>query len=156
MKPTTFIPYLLAFSTLCLTGCGTSRPARLYVLHAPASIPVQAIHHEHLQGVYISLVRVRIPKHLDRPTVITQTDEVELAYSEYARWAGPLADNIEEVLLSNLTTLLPGTVVAIQVKVGRSHLGVNLRIDGHRAELQNRSLADPRLDAIDEHGDFAG
>lgn len=103
--------FLLVLVLAWLSGCAATQPARLYVLSAPGNVPVQAMHREHLQNVSIAVTRVRIPEHLDRPAIVTQAGDVELAYSEFHRWGGPLADNLAEVLALDLGTLLPGAIV---------------------------------------------
>jgi uncharacterized lipoprotein YmbA len=49
---------------------------------------------------------VELPKYLDRPSIITQVGNNELTFSEFHRWAGPLDDNIRQVLIENLSRKL--------------------------------------------------
>ena len=112
MKDPRFLPCLLAaIAAVMSSGCGATQPARLYVLRTPDPIPVRAIHHEHLQGAQIAVATVRIPKHLDRPSIVTQAGHYELAHSEFQRWGSPLSDNLTEVLTDSLTALLPGSLI---------------------------------------------
>lgn len=101
---------LVVVSTL-LTGCASTPPSRTYILSSLADRPTPRVSPTPLDEVAISIARVHIPKHLDRPSIVTQQDEVELAISEFHRWGQPLADNIGDVLQLNLTGLLPGSLV---------------------------------------------
>ena len=104
--------YLIAVAVLLLNGCATTPPAELYLLHAPDQIAITIQTPEHLQGVRIAIQPIRIPKYLDRPPIITQSEsKTRMVYSEFHRWAEPLADNLQDVLVQNLSNQLPGSVI---------------------------------------------
>ncbi len=98
-------------------GCGTSAPSRYYMLKPAGNIPVHTIHHEHLQGLKVVVAPAIIPKHLDRPVLVAFSGEHELVYSEFERWAEPLADNVTRVLIGNLDQLLAGAHVVSKALV---------------------------------------
>lgn len=104
---------LLAFGG-GLTGCAVSQPARLYVV--PATVEFEAMPEipEHLRGARVALARIRIPTFLDRAPIVTRVSGGEITYSEFDRWGGPLANNLEDVLCANLGTLLPDSFVALE------------------------------------------
>ena len=92
-----------------LTGCASTQQAKLYVLHSPQIKVEQA---KSPAQVKIVLNKVRLPKHLDRPSIMTHKNKSELHYSEFRRWASPLEDELTRVISLNLSQLLGSSTVA--------------------------------------------
>lgn len=117
MKSVLVMSVVSALAVLCNSGCGTTAPSRYYVLAPGENIPVNLVHHEHLQDLKVVVVPAIIPKHLDRPVLVAYSGDHELVYSEFERWAEPLADNVTRVLVGNLEQLLAGAHVASKALV---------------------------------------
>lgn len=94
-----------------LSGCASSQSARLYVL-TPISVPPgEASASPRLQGAHIAVSRTSIPKYLDRPSIVTRKAGVELSYSEFQRWGESLEENLTDVMVMNLGSLMPSSTV---------------------------------------------
>jgi len=99
------IPMLaLAVAAATLAGCGTTQPARFYMLNAQCESPVAV---QSTSQYVIGLLPVTVPGYLDRPQIVTRTHANELKLHEFSRWGEDMGDNIVAVLRDNLKTLLP-------------------------------------------------
>jgi len=94
--------------SFALSGCGSSRPAKVYILSA-AQPPATAA-----KGVIpsappatVGVGPIQIPDYLDRPQIVTRTAQHELVVAQFDRWGGSLRHDITRVLLENLSALLP-------------------------------------------------
>jgi len=90
-----------------LVACVTLRrteEARFFVLRAEAP-PVAGEAAGAPEGA-IGLLPVRLPGHLNRPQLVTESGPNELIINEFARWAEPLEPALSRVLAENLATLL--------------------------------------------------
>jgi uncharacterized protein len=92
---------------LFVNGCATtSRPVDFYTLStaavsgAPESPPV------HCRDVVIGIGPVLWPRYLDRPQIVTRLSPNRISFDEFHRWAGPLEEDFERVLIDNLSRLL--------------------------------------------------
>lgn len=86
------LPVLLGGASLL--SCGTSSPARFYLVSSPeaASKPSPST------GPLVALEIVEVPAHLQRDPIATRTSPHELQVSEFDRWAEPLADALRRVI----------------------------------------------------------
>jgi uncharacterized lipoprotein YmbA len=100
---TLVVPAVICF--LLFAGCASTQQAKMYVLHSPEMAMNRMALDKDLQNGSIVLGRIRLPKHLDRPAILTQVSDSELAYSEFHRWAGPLDADITRVISLNLSQL---------------------------------------------------
>ena len=89
---------------LLLVGCASTPNSHFYVLSALSPHTEDSVTPEQSPSLFIGTVP--IPDHLTRPVILTQTDDNELAYSEFHRWGGDLDNNIRETLTLNLSELL--------------------------------------------------
>jgi uncharacterized lipoprotein YmbA len=100
---------LLMMTAACaafLCGCASTQHAKLYVLHSPKpEASVQGVD-DSLAAATVMLARIRIPKYMDRPTIMLRANNTELEYSEFRRWAGPLDDELSRTISLNLTRIL--------------------------------------------------
>jgi len=103
--------FLSLLAATFISGCANTQQSNLYLLHSPEKIAAISDEVQLIEGKHIAVERLRIPKYLERPTIITTANESELIYSEFRRWASPLESNLSEVLVMNLGTLLPKCVV---------------------------------------------
>ena len=96
-----FGTYLLAW---VLAGClGASRPVDFYTL---TPLPRPAAGPDATPGTIIALYQVVIPEYIDRPQIVTRTDDNQIALSEFNRWGGTLKHELTNVLVQNLNVLL--------------------------------------------------
>ena len=99
---------ILAVTVLSILGsCGTTPPARFYAITSTMSaLPLEA----DPTGAIVTIGPVQIPEYLDRPQIVTVTGTNELILSEYDLWAGSLKDDINRVLIENVSSFLGGAV----------------------------------------------
>jgi hypothetical protein len=91
---------------LVLAGClGSGRPVDFYTL---TPLPRPAGRTDATPGTIIALYPVVIPEYLDRPQIVTRTDDHQIALSEFNRWGGTLKQALASVLVENLNVLLAG------------------------------------------------
>jgi len=96
-----FGTYLLAW---VLAGClGASRPVDFYTL---TPLPRPTAGPDATPGTIIALYPVVIPEYIDRPQIVTRTDDNQIALSEFNRWGGTLKHELTIVLVENLNVLL--------------------------------------------------
>jgi uncharacterized lipoprotein YmbA len=95
-----------------LTACGTSEESRLYLLSPIAESQSDVA--RRIEGPTVLVAPVDLPKHLDRPQIVTFNSRHRLDAAEFDRWAEPLADNFARVVAENLGALLPGHRVYLQ------------------------------------------
>jgi uncharacterized protein len=92
---------------LCLTtlsGCLLkSQPAQYYTLN-----PIQRpeIGPDFKPRFTISVGPVILPDSLKRPQIAIRTNDNQVGFSEFHKWAGPLKDDAKRVLAENLSILL--------------------------------------------------
>lgn len=94
-----------------LSGGCSSPDTRFYVLSDVAATTRLAAGVE--QDVAVGLGPVELPEYLDRPQIVTRTDQNELQLAEFDKWAEPLKDNVSQVLAENLRILLPSNKVVV-------------------------------------------
>jgi uncharacterized lipoprotein YmbA len=56
----------------------------------------------------VGLGPIALPGYLDRAQMVVRLSDNQIALSDSARWAEPLADNLQRTLEENLAALLPG------------------------------------------------
>lgn len=93
---------VLALFVVLGGGCGTTPRTDYYLLSAMASRPATL----HGEGPSIGLASLRVAEYLQRPEILVLESANRLRLREYARWAEPLPDGIERVLMLNVATLL--------------------------------------------------
>jgi uncharacterized lipoprotein YmbA len=107
---------LLLFSAAAclslLAGCASTQRSRLYVLYPEKPAEGTVAKDAQIKNAVIAIDKVRLPKYLDRPLVITQVNEYEIEYSEFRRWAGSLDDNLRRVIALNVSQQLNTDKVA--------------------------------------------
>ncbi len=107
---------LIALTALLalLAGCGTSMSSRFYRMYPAQTAdakPAQASP----AAITVSIGPVEVPAYLQRPQIATRLTGSELAYAEYDRWAGPLKDNISDVLVEDISANLSGDGFAVRL-----------------------------------------
>lgn len=95
-----------------LAGC-TSAPSRFYTLNATAS--TEGTPHA---DDSILVGPVTIPAQVDRPQFTVQVGPNRVALDEFNRWAGPLGENIANVVAEDLSVMLGTPRVAVAPLAG--------------------------------------
>jgi hypothetical protein len=96
---------------LIVVGClGSGRPIEFYTL-APLSSP--AAGRGGASAIIVAVNPAVIPASLDRPQIVTRTDENQIMLSEFNRWGGNLKEEISRTLIENLGTLLADRRVTV-------------------------------------------
>jgi uncharacterized lipoprotein YmbA len=94
-----FIVIIISMSFL-LWGCGRSPNSTFYTLSPLPNTPLE-------KGSYVVGVGpVSIADYLNQPSLVVRVNEQQLRLDEFHRWAGPLRDNVKDVLIMNLQVLL--------------------------------------------------
>ena len=91
---------------MTLAGCSTTRPSKFYQLQSmpgthslgPAGMLDPAI--------AVGLGPITLPDYLDRPQIVTRSQQNRVQLAEFDRWVGPLASDFSRVLAEDLTFLL--------------------------------------------------
>jgi uncharacterized lipoprotein YmbA len=91
---------LLALSGCALLAGPKVDPTNYFVLNAVA--PATGV----TSDVSIGLGPVEIPAYLDRPQMARRVDQYQIAYSETALWAEPLAELVPRTMAADLVLLL--------------------------------------------------
>jgi hypothetical protein len=92
----------MLFVSACAT---TSRPVDFYTLSAVSSAdgkPPAA----NCRDVVISIGPVVWPGYIDRPQIVTRLSPNRISFDEFHRWAGPLEEDFQRVLIEDLSGLL--------------------------------------------------
>jgi len=94
------------FLILLASGCATtSRPVDFYTLSPDTSAngePLAA----NCRDVVIGIGPVLWPRYLDRPQIVTRLSPNRISFDEFHRWAGPLEEDFQRVLIEDLSKLL--------------------------------------------------
>jgi uncharacterized lipoprotein YmbA len=103
--------FLVVFLLMIVSGCASTDPSRFYTLHSTKgpSIVQPSSPHE----LFVMIGPVEIPDYLDRPQIVSRTNQNEITFSEFQRWAGSLKDDITRVLSEDLTELLSGDAISV-------------------------------------------
>jgi len=114
-------------------GCfsaGKSDPPKFYVL-SPAVSDATPSSSGARAGSAVLLLPVQLPNLLDRPQMVVRKGSNEVEILEFDRWAEPLGEGIEQVLLEDLAGLLPTARLYMErvPDERKSYLVLRVRID---------------------------
>lgn len=88
---------------------GTSKNAKFYTLRATDTSTISADF-----AAFVGVNRVRFPKYLDRPQIVTQRkDSAQVNISEYNRWVESIAVLATRVLTEDLSASFPMAQIKI-------------------------------------------
>jgi uncharacterized lipoprotein YmbA len=97
-------PLTVCLLVAALSGCfGSGRTIEFYTL---APLPRPAAGPGGAPGTIVAVYPAVIPAAIDRPQIVTRTDENLVVLSEFNRWGGTLKDEISRTLIENLNILL--------------------------------------------------
>lgn len=100
-------PFTLALVVMILTGCASSSSSKFYQLNPVQNKTSVTGDVSSDQSQVIAIGPVRIPDYLDRPQIVTRSGKNELKLSEFDRWAGSLENDVNRVLVEDISSLLP-------------------------------------------------
>ncbi|WP_165475079.1 PqiC family protein [Legionella yabuuchiae] len=92
-----------------LISCSRSTPPQLYVLN-----PIPCCNHtkeKKFSHLKIGINPVQLPEYIQKPEITLHCSKHQVKLAENHHWAESLKDNIARVLRTNLSTLLPGSVI---------------------------------------------
>jgi hypothetical protein len=108
------VTLVVTFTTLLLTGCGSSSPrVEFYTLNPLTGMPAEANTPATDQKLSIGVGPVEIPEILDRPQIVTRSGPNKLNVDEFHRWAGRMNERFGQVLAQNISLLLATDQVAV-------------------------------------------
>jgi uncharacterized lipoprotein YmbA len=92
---------------LLVSACATtSRPVDFYTL-SPATMAAEPESRTaNCRDTVIGIGPVLWPRYLDRPQIVTRLSPNRVSFDEFHRWAGPLEEDFERVLIDNLSRQL--------------------------------------------------
>jgi uncharacterized lipoprotein YmbA len=134
-----FILVLIALAA-CVAGCGSSPPARFYMLRAEVT-PLEV-----RSSVSVVVGPVALPAVVDRPQIVVSTGPYEVQLDELNRWAAPLQDELARTVAQNLAALLGTTRVMLFSQALNVDEDYRLAIDIRSFESVTGSSA--TLDAV--------
>ncbi|MBM4152004.1 MAG: hypothetical protein FJ220_00580, partial [Kiritimatiellaceae bacterium] len=97
------IHYLPVIATLLITGCATTQEPKLYILNSPS---VSAETGTASDPLSLFIAPIQLPGYLDRLSIVTQSGDNEIVYSEFPRWAEPLDTSLRQKLADNLSKMV--------------------------------------------------
>jgi uncharacterized lipoprotein YmbA len=127
-----FIFATIVVASVALTGCGSDKPTRLYVLNATAEHPAAMSS----QGVAIGVGPITLPKYLDRPQIVMGVSANQLSQANLDQWGGDLNDNMTRVLATNLSDLLATDRVSFYPWSTKAPLDFQVTMDVSKFETE--------------------
>jgi len=119
------ITTVLNLMLLLLAACSSPEP-RYYVL-TDTITPTQRLTPAGTD-ISVGVGPLELPEYLDRPQIVTRSDQNELQLAEFDRWAAPLKDNVIQVLAENLGTQLSGNKVSVYPWKRAARIDYQLRV----------------------------
>lgn len=95
----------------CLGGPGKTPPTRYYILNSPSSAENETASVAILKDATVGVGPIKLSQVLDRPQIIMRTSKNEIRIANLERWAAPLHEIVANVMVDNLSALLPGAEI---------------------------------------------
>lgn len=89
-----------------VAGCGTTQSSKFYMLESMTGSRSQERTEALDPATSIGLGPISFPDYLDRPQIVTRTQQHRVLVAEFDRWAGPLSSNVSRIIAENLSRLL--------------------------------------------------
>jgi uncharacterized protein len=106
LSPIIMLIVLFTVTAVFLTACGTSPPARYYSLSTIAPVKSPEVKIQSKDVIVISVGPVGIPDYLQRQEIVTRDSGNRLIMGDFDLWGSSLENDVNLVLVSNLSTLL--------------------------------------------------
>jgi hypothetical protein len=125
----------IASLMMCLAGCGSSPKTHFYVLnaeHVSASLLDKKA-----KAVGVGVWSVNLPKLLNRPEIVTRSDQYTIELADFHQWAGGLGNNMTRLIASELGRCLQTERVVISPwsSYRKNDYQVKIHIDRFDGEL---------------------
>jgi uncharacterized lipoprotein YmbA len=137
-------PMFLALACICISACvGRQRtPWRLFTLSAlPRAEQTATNGSSGRVQLAIGVGPIHLPGYLDQDQIVSRVSRNRFALSENDRWAEPLADNVANVLVENLSMLLQNDEAAVYPWPGRQRPSHQLEVEVLRFETDTTGTA---------------
>ena len=93
--------YLLTvFLLLGLAACGSSPKTHFYMLNVENA--ADKLSDKQANGVAVGVWSVHLPVMLDRPEIVTRTDQYKIELADFHQWVGGLDNNMTRLVASEL------------------------------------------------------
>jgi len=104
----------LVMFVVAVAGCtSTADPTRYYVLTAAKAPDVPRPAATGQRELRVGLRSVDLPRHLERPQIVTRASGNRLEVSEFQHWGAPLRHTVPAILAENLSRLVPTDQIAV-------------------------------------------
>lgn len=151
-----FKPVLMILCVLLVTlgGCAGTPPSKFYMLepisHGSAPPGTATLD----QAVSIGLGPVTLPDYLDRPQIVTRTDQNTVQLAEFDRWAEPLSSNVSRTLAENLVLLLQNDSIVQYPWPGSIDVTYQVLVDVYRFDgiLGEKALLEVQWSVLGKKG----
>lgn len=104
-----FITASIITTSLILTSCARSPDTHFYVLNP---IQCKASNTRQHASLRIGLDEINIPSYMYKTQIVVHDSSHRVKLNEFHQWAGSLDKNIQRVVETNLSTLLPEAAIA--------------------------------------------
>lgn len=130
--------WLPLFAALALTACSSSDNGKTYYQLPQSSAPaMQAVSQPGTHLLWVE--QVAVPDYLAGNGVVYQTSEVQYVIASSNLWASPLDQQLRNTLVSNLSSALPGWVVASQ-PLGNNQDTLNVNVTGFHGRYDGKVI----------------
>ncbi|OCH98446.1 hypothetical protein A8135_12130 [Legionella jamestowniensis] len=91
-----------------MIACSRSKDTQMYLLNPLPPMKTASKPYKHLQ---IGIDEINTPSYIEKPQLMIHCSPHQLKLEEYHQWAEALDKNITRVVETDLSTLLPGSIV---------------------------------------------
>lgn len=130
--------WLTVIAVLVLSACSSSDGDKTYYQLPQSSVPaMQAASQPGTHLLWIE--QVAVPDYLAGNGVVYQTSDVQFVIATSNLWASPLDQQLRNTLVSNLSSVLPGWVVASQ-PLGNDQDILNVNVTGFHGRYDGKVI----------------
>lgn len=128
--------WLMIFATVTLAACsGTSSVKTYYQLPQSTQPAKQAVSQQGTRLLWID--QVTVSDFLAQNGVVYQTSDVQYVIATQNLWASPLDQQLRTTLVSHLSNMLPGWIVASQ-PLGSDQCTLNINVTGFQGRYDGK------------------
>jgi len=103
--------FLCALFALAVSACASSPQVRYYTLSTETDLKTRVSSAARVHHNSYTVGAVAIPNLLDRPQIVLRSSANTIEVLDYDRWAAPLSDELQRVLIADLSVRLGGNSV---------------------------------------------
>lgn len=130
--------WLPLIAALALSACSSSVNEKTYYLLPQSSAPImQSVSQPGTHLLWVE--QVAVPDYLAGNGVVYQTNDVQYAIANNNLWASPLDQQLRNTLVGNLSSALPGWVVAYQ-PLGSVQDTLNVNVTGFHGRYDGKVI----------------